>query len=157
MELYKARPAKNEGAITVSEKYSESLDLVLTLWNWKMHPVSFMAWKVLLLICKNLNCWLKRFCLLVFCLLRGRIHSLSRPLFSVLDRGWDGWRGSLIQWTRIWASSGRWWRTGMPGVLLHGVAKSWTRLSDWTTTRIHFSYMCPENPLSILNFCLTLW
>lgn len=30
MELHKARPSKNEDAITVSEKYSESLDLVLT-------------------------------------------------------------------------------------------------------------------------------
>ena len=24
---------------------------------------------------------------------------------------------SLTQWTRVWASSGRWWRTGRPGVL----------------------------------------
>ena len=33
------------------------------------------------------------------------------------DRGWDGWMASLTQWTRLWASSGRWWRTGKPGVL----------------------------------------
>ena len=32
-------------------------------------------------------------------------------------RGWDGWIASLIQWTWVWASSGRWWRTGKPGVL----------------------------------------
>ena len=25
--------------------------------------------------------------------------------------------GSLIQWTWVWASSGRWWRTGNPGML----------------------------------------
>ena len=31
--------------------------------------------------------------------------------------GWDGWMASLTQWTWIWASSGRWWRTGKPGVL----------------------------------------
>ena len=24
---------------------------------------------------------------------------------------------SLTQWTRVWANSGRWWRTGKPGVL----------------------------------------
>ena len=33
------------------------------------------------------------------------------------DRGRDGWMASPIQWTWVWASSGRWWRTGKPGVL----------------------------------------
>ena len=33
------------------------------------------------------------------------------------NRGWDGWMASLIQQTWVWASSGRWWRTGTPGVL----------------------------------------
>ena len=33
------------------------------------------------------------------------------------DRGWDGWTASPTQWTWVWASSGRWWRTGRPGVL----------------------------------------
>ena len=33
------------------------------------------------------------------------------------DRGRDGWMASLTQWTWVWASSGRWWRTGRPGVL----------------------------------------
>ena len=32
-------------------------------------------------------------------------------------RGWDGWMASLTQWIWVWASSGRWWRTGKPGVL----------------------------------------
>ena len=32
-------------------------------------------------------------------------------------RGWDGWIASLTEWTLIWANSGRWWRTGKPGVL----------------------------------------
>ena len=27
------------------------------------------------------------------------------------DRGWDDWMASLTQWTWIWASSRRWWRT----------------------------------------------
>ena len=58
-------------------------------------------------------------------------------------RGWqrrDGWMASLTGWTWVWVSSGSWWWTGNPGVLyskswravLHGVAKSWARLSDWT-------------------------
>ena len=33
------------------------------------------------------------------------------------DRGWAGWMASLIRWTWVWASSGRWWRTGKPGVM----------------------------------------
>ena len=31
--------------------------------------------------------------------------------------GQDGWMASLTQWTWVWASSKRWWRTGEPGVL----------------------------------------
>ena len=33
------------------------------------------------------------------------------------NKGQDGWMASAIQWTWVWASSGRWWRTGKPGVL----------------------------------------
>ena len=33
------------------------------------------------------------------------------------NRGWDGWMASLTQWAWTWANSGRWWRTGKPGVL----------------------------------------
>ena len=45
------------------------------------------------------------------------------------DRGWDGWMASLIQWTWIWANSGRWWRTGKSGTLqsmgLQRVGQDW--------------------------------
>ena len=30
---------------------------------------------------------------------------------------WDGWMASLTQWTWVWASSRRWWRTGKSRVL----------------------------------------
>ena len=33
------------------------------------------------------------------------------------DRGWDSRMASLTQWTWVWAGSGRWWRTGKPGML----------------------------------------
>ena len=33
------------------------------------------------------------------------------------DTGWDGWMASPIQRTWVWASSGRLWRTGKPGML----------------------------------------
>ena len=62
------------------------------------------------------------------------------------NRGWDGWITSLTQWTWVWASSRRWWRTGKPGMLhaVHGVAKSWTWLSNWTTTENlkMYKHMC---------------
>ena len=31
--------------------------------------------------------------------------------------GWDGWMAPLIQWTWVWANSGRQWRTEKPGML----------------------------------------
>ena len=34
------------------------------------------------------------------------------------DRWWDGWMASPIQWTWVWASSGSWWWTRKPGMLL---------------------------------------
>ena len=40
-----------------------------------------------------------------------------------------GWHHRLNG--RVWANSGRRWWIGKPAV--HGVTKSWTRLSDWTT------------------------
>ena len=49
------------------------------------------------------------------------------------DRGWDGWMVSPTQWTWVWASSRRWWRTGKPGVLQSMGSQSSTPLSDWTT------------------------
>ena len=33
------------------------------------------------------------------------------------DRGQDGWMASPTQWTWVWASSGKWWRTGKPDML----------------------------------------
>ena len=49
------------------------------------------------------------------------------------DRGWDGWMVSLTQWTGVWASSKRWWRTGKPGVLQPMESQSRTWLSNWIT------------------------
>ena len=47
------------------------------------------------------------------------------------DRRGDGWMASPTQWTWVWASSGRWWWTGGPGVL---PAASQTALSNSTST-----------------------
>ena len=45
------------------------------------------------------------------------------------NKEWDGWMASPTQWTWVWASSGRSWWTGKPGVLQsmgsHGVGHDW--------------------------------
>ena len=45
------------------------------------------------------------------------------------DRGWDAWMASPTQWTWVWASSWRWWRTEKPG-MLQSVVCSQTRLNN---------------------------
>ena len=47
------------------------------------------------------------------------------------DRGRDGCIVSPTQWTWVWASSGRWWRTGKPG-MLQSMGLQRVRL-DWAT------------------------
>jgi len=48
---------------------------------------------------------------------------------EMVDRGWDVWMASPTQWTWVWASSRRWWRTEKPGVLQSMVC-SQTRLNN---------------------------
>ena len=49
------------------------------------------------------------------------------------DRGWDGWMASPIRWAWVWVNPGElvvdreaWWAA------IYGIAKSRTRLRDWT-------------------------
>ena len=53
-----------------------------------------------------------------------------------MRRGWDSWMASPTQWTWVWMNCGSWWWTGKPGAVVHGVAKSQTRLSDWTELKV---------------------
>ena len=57
-----------------------------------------------------------------------------RALEEVSDREWHVWMASPTQWTRIWANSGRWWRTGKPDVL-----QSWGRkqldMTEWLNNK----------------------
>ena len=50
------------------------------------------------------------------------------------SRGWDGWMASPTQCTWVWVGSGSWWWTGRLSwhAAIHEVAKSQTRLSNWT-------------------------
>ena len=72
-----------------------------------------------------------------------RLSSWDRPSYMLTvtrregagggDKGWDGWMALLTQ-TGVWANSGRQWRTEAWHAAVHRVAKSWTRLSEWTAT-----------------------
>ena len=44
---------------------------------------------------------------------------------------WDGWMASPTQWTWVWASSGKWWRTGRP-VMLQSMGLQKVR-HNWVT------------------------
>ena len=50
-------------------------------------------------------------------------------------RGWDGWMASPTQWTWVWVMDREAWRAA-----IHGVAKSRTRLSDWTEFLIKLAW-----------------
>ena len=51
-----------------------------------------------------------------------------------VDRRWDGWMASLIQWTWTWANSGRWWGTGTPDRLQ---SMGWQRVGHDLATEQH--------------------
>ena len=49
-------------------------------------------------------------------------------------RGWDGWMASPSQWTRVWESSKTVMDRESWHAIVHGIIKSQTRPSNWTTT-----------------------
>ena len=76
------------------------------------------------------------------------------------DREWDGCMASPNQWTWVWASSRRWWRTGKPGVLQYigsqraGHNRTTTRLVQNATSVLHIPIAGPN--YSSFNKILTL-
>ena len=60
------------------------------------------------------------------------------------NKGWDGWKALLTQWTWIWVNSGSWWWKGRPGLLrFMGSQKEleMTERLNWTELKCHI-YVC---------------
>ena len=64
---------------------------------------------------------------------------------------WDGWMASSTPWTWVWGSSGRWWRTGKPGVLQS--MESQTDMAEWLNNNIH-NVLLFSSSFWILSLCL---
>ena len=63
--------------------------------------------------------------------------------------GWDGWMVS--KWTWVWASSGRWWRTGKPG-MLQSMGSQRVR-HDWVTEQEHVCHTLFIRSEAICSSC----
>ena len=57
------------------------------------------------------------------------------------NRGWNDWMASLTQRTWVWASSGKWWRTGKPGMLQSTGSQRVRQDSNWTMREYEGSLM----------------
>ena len=66
------------------------------------------------------------------------------------DRGWDGWMASPTQWTWVGVNSELVMDREACCAVVHGVAKSPTRLSDWTELKLLFLLIDTEVFLVLL-------
>ena len=67
--------------------------------------------------------------------------TLRRARGEGSDRGCSGWNASPMQWTWVWANSGRWWRRGKPGMLQSMGPRGVRR--DWVTKQQLETMLCP--------------
>ena len=96
-------------------------------WSWKSNTLATS--------CEELTHWKRLWCW------EGLGAGRERD-----DRGWDGWMASPTRWTWVWVNSGRWWWTGMPGVLQFmgsqrvGTTEwlNWTEVTGDVSTRASF-------------------
>ena len=60
------------------------------------------------------------------------------------DRGQDGWMASLTQWTWVWTSYGKLWRTGKPAVLQSMACKESGMTEHWTIATMYLKsdFLC---------------
>ena len=68
------------------------------------------------------------------------------------NRGCHGRMASSTQWTWVWVKSGSWMDREAWRAAIHGVAKSRSRLSDWTELRLSFNVLWARCFKCIFNF-----
>ena len=91
----------------VNPKEKQSSIFTRRNWCWSWSANTLAIW------CKELTHWKRPWC-----------WERLKVGGEVDNRGWDGRMASLTQWTWVWASSRRWWRTGESWhVAVHGVAE----------------------------------
>ena len=77
-----------------------NLHIHLKVWSWSWSSNSLDTW------CEELTHWKRLWC-----------WKRLKAGGGGDDRGWNGWMASPTQWTWVWASSRKWWRTGKPDML----------------------------------------
>ena len=72
-------------------------------------------------------------------------------------RGYDDWMMSPMQWTWIWANSGKWWGTGRPGVLQSMGSPTGSDTTGWLTNSnnngFHITHKPTHDTHTVKNSC----
>ena len=88
-------------------------------WCWSLSSNTLVTW------CKEQTHWKRS-----WCWERLKVGAEGD------ERGKHGWMASLTQWTWVWASTRRWWRTGNLGILQSmGSQRVW---HNWATEQFLF-------------------
>ena len=95
MSHYEDYPISSKRCLRVS-----TLNICWKGWCWSWSCNSLDTW------CKEPAHWKRPWC-----------WERLRGWGEGDNRKWDGWMASLTQWTWVWATSRRWWRTRKPCVL----------------------------------------
>ena len=116
-----------------------SLNIHWKDWCWSWNSNSLGTW------CKELTHWKRLWCW-------ERLGAGGEGD----DRGWDGWRASLTQWTWVWLNSGSSCWTGRPGMLWfmgsQRLGHDWaTELTELTINLfLHWDFCSPGTLIYII-------
>ena len=107
------------------------LNIHWKVWCWSWKPNTLATW------CEELTHWKRPWC-----------WERLKAGEEGDDKGWDSWMASPTWWTWVWASSGRWWWTGRPGVLqsmgLQRVRHNWATELNWCQLNVQNNFKLSE-------------